>query len=225
MYEREGTIMTDGYTNTGKSSDFHNDHTNIPLYVRMQQQWKNIYNTWKNKINTEAIIPTKPVHFQITQSILDSDATLLVQELCMLEPALQRNIGNITKMENVRKLANAIETGDIITISDASNGTRYRAAHSFILSTKNSNCEIHGSAPVDCDIDGIESTRAEIFGSISIHTILLALSNAFTITSGEVNIYCDNMDALCKNKIVLSDISFPRLFRPNVDTKLQIQTL
>ena len=33
------------------------------------------------------------------------------------------------------------------------------------------------------------------------------------------------MDALCKNKIVLSDISFPRLFRPNVDTKLQIQTL
>lgn len=132
------------------------------------------------------------MHFQITQSILDSDATLLVQELCMLEPALQRNIGNITKMKNVRKFANAIETGDIITISDASIGTRYRAAHSFILSTKNSNCEIYGLAPVDCDIDDIESTQAEIFGSIAIHTILLALSNAFAITSGEVAIYCDN---------------------------------
>ena len=128
-------------------------------------------------------------------------------------------------MKNLGRLENTIETGDIITISDASIGTRYLAAHSFILSTKNSNCAIHVSAPVDCDIDEIESTRAEIFGSIVIHTILLALSNAFTITSGEVAVYCDNSDALCKNNIVLSDISFPRLFRPNVDTKLQIQTL
>ena len=80
MYERECNIMTDGYINTEKSSAFHNDHQNIPLYVRMQQQWAKIYNAWKNKIHTDPIPPTKPVHFQITQTSLDSDVITLVQE-------------------------------------------------------------------------------------------------------------------------------------------------
>lgn len=71
-------------------------------------------------------------------------------------------------------------------------------------------------------MDDIESIRAEIFGSIAIHTIHIALSSAFAISSGEMAIYCDNKDALCKNEIITSDISFPCFFRLNIDIKLQI---
>lgn len=203
-------------------STFHQEDDPTPLYLKMQQQWNKIYTAWKmRKIDTTRTIP-KPTHFDISHAHLDSDSEALVAELCTMDPVLQRNIGIISTICNVRKLADAIETGDIIAISDAFIRTRSRAAHSYIISTKDSTCLIKGAAPVDCEIDDIESTRAETFGSIAIHTLLLALSSTFAIKSGEVAVYCDNKDALCMNQIILSEISFPRFFRPNIDAKIPI---
>jgi len=42
---------------------------------------------------------------------------------------------------------------------------------------------------------------------------------------GEVAIYSDNKDSLCKNVVDLKKVSFPRVFRPNVDLKLQIDQM
>ena len=149
----------------------------------------------------------------------------MISELITLDPALQRNIGIITDIKNLRLLAQAIETGELQAISDASIGTRARAAHSYIIITKNEQCFLKGSAPVDYDPDDIKSTRAELCGTIAIHTILNVLTYIFEITSGEVDIGCDNKVVLCNQKIKTDEISFPRYFRPNIDLKLQIQNL
>ena len=144
------------------------------------------------------------------------------EELIKLDPTLQRNLGIITKAQNLALLANSMEIGEVIAVSDASVGTRARASHSYILTTKCRKGTIQGSAPVDCDVDDIESTRAEMYGSVALHTIIEALATTFAITSGEVELYGDNKDSLCKIPIRTNHISFPRFFRPNVDLKIQI---
>ena len=91
--------------------------------------------------------------------------------------------------------------------------------------TKYSTAYIKGSAPIDCEINDLESTRAEPFGNIALHTLLYVLSNMYSILTGEVEVCCDNKDALCTQPIRTKEISFPRYFCPNVDLKLQIQML
>lgn len=147
----------------------------------------------------------------------------MITQILTLDPMLQRNLGYIREVKNLKMLGSAIETGQIIAVSDASIGTRSRSARSYVITTKCSKASIRGTAPVDCEIDDLESTRAEIFGSIAIHTLLQVISDMFEVITGEVEVYCDNKDALCKQPIKTKDISFPRFFRPNVDIKLQIR--
>ena len=71
----------------------------------------------------------------------------------------------------------------------------------------------------------MESTRAELYGQLAVHAILTALANMFGVSSGEVAIYIDNQDSLCKNVIDLKNVSFPRVFRPNMDVKMQIDQM
>ena len=197
----------------------------VPLYRQMQLQWSRIYSDWRNWRSSPPQPDPTPLHFKCTCDVNIPHMNEFITELSTWDSTLQRNVGIITAAKNIHLLANAIETGDLITVSDASIGTRCRAALSYILSTRDLRGTLKGSAPVDCNPDDIESTRAEIYGSIAIHTILQVVSNVFAISSGEVAVYCNNKDALCKNKIVPDEISFPRFFRPNVDTKLQIQEL
>ena len=161
-------------------------------------------------------------HFQIDPTVKERNLDNLREELIKLDPTLQRNLGIITKAQNLALLANSMEIGEVIAVSDASVGTRARASHSYILTTKCRKGTIQGSAPVDCDVDDIESTRAEMYGSVALHTIIEALATTFAITSGEVELYGDNKDSLCKIPIRTNHISFPRFFRPNVDLKIQI---
>ena len=62
-----------------------------------------------------------------------------------------------------------------------------------------------------------------MYGQLAIHTIIIALTDIFCLTSGEIDVYSDNSDSLCKNNLDIRHVSFPRVFRPNVDLKLQIQ--
>lgn len=109
---------------------------------------------------------------------------------------------------------------ETLAVSDASVGSRQRTAHAYILTTKCGKGVLKGSAPVDCDAEDIESTRAEMYGSLALHTLAGVLIDMFSVHSGELN-----SDALCKNTINTQQISFPRFFRPNIDIKLQIQQM
>ena len=82
-----------------------------------------------------------------------------------------------------------------------------------------------GAAPVECDIDDLESTRAELLGQVTTQTIINVLCDQFGITTGNVDIYGDNIDSLVQNPIVTTKIAFPLFFRPNVDLKMLLQRL
>ena len=110
-------------------------------------------------------------------------------------------------------------------VADASIGSRGRASHAYIIESRRERFRIMGAAPVDCDIDDLESTRAELWGQVAIQTIINVLSDQFGITTGKVDIYGDNIDSLVQNPIVTSKIAFPRFFCPNVDLKLLLQRL
>ena len=178
---------------------------------------------WKSRIISNEPAPTPKLHFSISKTIDDPNITALTEELLELDPVLQRNLGIITEAHDIAGLANSIEIGETIGVSDASLGSRARASHSYVLITKSKTSFLKGSAPIDCDPDDIESTRAELYGQIAIHTIITALKHVFCLSSGEIEIYSDNSDSLSKNKLELRNASFPRIFRPNVDLKLQIQ--
>ena len=78
--------------------------------------------------------------------------------------------------------------------------------------------KIIGEAPVDCDPDDLKSTRSDTCRMIAIQTILNVFCETFELSCGEIKIYCDNMDALCKNKPETVLMSYPRFFRSNVDS-------
>ena len=183
-----------------------------PPYKQIHLTWKRIYSEWINWTKPHRPPPPKPTHFSIASHVQDDNLDELVSEIVKLDPALQRNLGVITGVQNLRLLAQAIELGELQAIIDASIGSRIRAAHSYILITKDKRCLLKGSAPVDSDPDDIESTRAELCGNIAIHTILNVLTYLFEITTGEVDVGCDNKDALCRQSIKIDEISFPRFF-------------
>ena len=114
------------------------------------------------------------VKFRIVPSINDPHINDLKNELSELDPVLQRNIGIISEAHGLEKLAQTIEIGDTIAVSDASIGSRSRASHSYIITTTNRKYYMMGAAPIDCDVDDVESTRAELFGQIAVHSIYQA---------------------------------------------------
>ena len=48
-----------------------------------------------------------------------------------------------------------------------------------IITTKSRKIFIQGTATVDCDADDVESTTAELYGQLAVHTILTPLANMF----------------------------------------------
>lgn len=179
-----------------------------------------MYKTWKHWKPT--LIPSFKIKesFKIDTSVKDPNIQSFREELAKLDHTLQR-----TKMQDLAYLANSMEMGEVIAVSDASVGSRSRASHSYIVTTKCQRELIQGSAPVDCDADDIESMRAEMYGSVALHTIIEVLATTFGIHSGEMELYGDNKDSLYKNPVQPSHISFPRFFRPNADLKIQIREM
>ena len=100
-------------------------------------------------------------------SVQDPHIKDLRQELSKLYPTLQRNVGIISDVRGLAKLAQVIEFGDTIAVSDASIGSRSRASHSYIVTTKNRKHYIQGATPIDCDV---KDARAKLFGQVAIHT-------------------------------------------------------
>ena len=75
-----------------------------------------------------------------------------------LDPTLQRNIGRIIEIENIRKLAQSIDMGETISCADASIGSRGRASHATIVESKCEKYRVVCTAPVDCNERDLEST-------------------------------------------------------------------
>lgn len=94
-----------------------------------------------------------------------------------------------------------------------------RASHAYIITLRKHDAKIVGEAPVDCDPDDLESTRAETYGMVAIHTLLNVLCENFEIACREIEVYCDNVDALGENEPNTCILSYPRFFRPNFDLK------
>ena len=135
------------------------------------------------------------------------------------------SIYDLSSAVGLENLAYSMEIGETITVSDASLGSHSRASHAYIITTKSKKHSLTWFAPIDCDADDVESTRAELYGQVTVHTILIALTNIFGVLSGEVAVYSDNSDSLCKNVVDLRKVSFSRVFRPNINLKLQIDSM
>ena len=161
----------------------------------------------------------------LVPSVQYSIPPCILEELHELPTVQIRNLGRVTDISAIPKLVRAIEDGSAIAVSDASIGTRGRSAHPYILSTECRQGYIKGEAPVDCDVEDIESTRAECYGVIALQTWIKILIDAYAITYGEITLTGDNKDSLVLKPLYQSKISFPRFFRPNTDLKLQIQEM
>ena len=162
---------------------------------------------------------------QITKQLPHEDIEAFLTAVKQLPPALLRNLGGLQEMNGIAKLAQSIEMKSALGVSDASLGTRGRAAHGYVVESRCGRYNIIGVAPVDCDIDDLESTRAELWGQVAIQTIINILSELFEVNAGAVSVYGDNIDSLVKSTIITSKIAFPRFFRPNMDAKLLLQRL
>ena len=79
-----------------------------------------------------------------------------------LPPALRRNVGAIQDIQDLHHLATSIELENTIAVAYASLGSRGRASHAYVIKSRCQKYRVVGVAPVDCDEDDLESTRAEL---------------------------------------------------------------
>ena len=220
----EGTLLsTDGFHESTISS-LSQARVKLPIHKRSQD-----FLRWLHAQLTQTRKP-KPkeswdvyISEQVKSKLPDEKIGDFLTAIEHLQPTLKRNLGGIQDINGLHQLAEAVAMGKAIAVSDASLGSRNRAAHAYILESCCERYRIIGVAPIDCDADDLESTRAELWGQLSIQTIINLLIELYNITSGSVDVYCDNKDALTKQPIQSNKIAFPRFFRPNVDIKLEIQ--
>ena len=195
------------------------------IHEKLYSLTKTVTSSWRAwKQNPSSSKPPK-THLKIDSSVCDPHLNSITSELSEMDPVLQRNLGIITSAVALEKLAYSMEIGETIAVSDASLGPHSRASHAYIITAKSKKHLLRGFAPIDCDADDVDSTRAELYGQVAVHRILIALTNVFGVSSGEVAVHSDNSDSLCKNVVDLRKVSFLRASRPNVDLKLQIDSM
>ena len=93
-----------------------------------------------------------------------------------------------------------LEEGKLIAVCNASVSVDGIASHAYTIITKDKVDKIQGSAPVDCDEDEIDRTRAEKSGILAALTIISVLVSMSNKTTNPISIYCNNLDA-ASNKI------------------------
>ena len=214
----DDVIVTDG--NAEPNSNFQSSQTPIPVAFftlpLIVQQLEN--ERRRNYMILTTTIYNKPIHMELPPT---EDARILefYDGLATLDPMLQRNLGRIVEISNIPELVKGIEDGQVLAVAYASLGARDPAAHAYTISTMSGKTRITGEAPINCDPDDIKSTRSETCGMIAIQTLINVFCETFELSCDKIIIYCDNLDALCKNKPEIMLMSYPRFFRPNVDMK------
>ena len=223
--EEDNTITTDGYDLQTQLP-----HQSIdpmaPTFMRIKQ-----FNSWLHKFFTNGQQESSQskwdvmVSSQAQEQLHRDDVTEFLTAVERLHPTLKRNLGGIQEILGLKELATAIEMEQAIGVADASIGSRHRAAHGYVLESRCGKYRIIGVAPIDCEADDLESTRAEIWGQIAVQTIINIICDMFSMTTGEVLVYGDNIDSLVETHLQPSKMAFPRFFKPNVDVKQLLQRL
>ena len=168
---------------------------NFPLY---NDDKYILYRNWWHQ-NRPIPIP-KTVLPRLKQMVhFDTHSSLDAEFLCLLDslpPPLCRNVGRIHQITNLDKIITSFKLGNIIAVSDASVSDDSFASHSYTLVSKDETHKIHGPAPVDCDEDDVESTRAEKCGVLASLTIINILEHLSSTTTLPIPVYCDHDEAV-----------------------------
>ena len=160
----EGTLLsTDGFDESTISS-LSQARVKLPIHKRSQD-----FLRWLHAQLTQTRKP-KPkeswdvyISEQVKSKLPDEKIGDFPTAIEHLQPTLKRNLGGIQDINGLHQLAEAVATGEAIAVSDASLGSRNRAAHAYILESCCERYRIIGVAPIDCDADDLESTRAELW--------------------------------------------------------------
>lgn len=162
----------------------------------------------------------------IMQQLPNNDIAEFLTMIESLPPVLRRNLGALQNIQGLRQLGTSIEMENLLAVADASLGTRGRAFHAYVIESRCRQYRIVGVAPVDSDEDDIESTRAELWGQIAVQTVINIISELFSVNTGGIYVYGDNVDSLVHHHHLRSSkMAFPRFFKPNVDLKVLLQRL
>ena len=119
----------------------------------------------------------------------------------------------------------ALEEGRLIAVSDASVSAEGFASHAYTIVSTDEKERIHGSAPVDCDEDDVESTRAEKAGILASLTIINVLESLSSTPIKSIQIYCDNLDAVTKRTRPSHLQSFVKFIGANYDLDKEINQM
>lgn len=130
-------------------------------------------------------------------SSITHDVLKFFEHLNTLPYPPRRNIGQIQELSSVCELINTSEYNNLIGMGDASVSNESFVSHTYILKSMDEKHRIRGVAPVDCDKDDVDSTRAEKSGVLALVPILCVLEEISNIGSGRVTIYFDNLKAVC----------------------------
>ena len=76
-----------------------------------------------------------------------------------------------------------------------------RASHAYVIESRCQKYRVVGVEPVDCDEDDLESTCVGLWGQIAVQTVTNILCELFSIMTGRVDVYGDNLDSLVRNKL------------------------
>ena len=74
-------------------------------------------------------------------------------------------------------------------------------AHAYTIISSDKKYKLIGVAPVDCDEDDADSTRAEKSGILTIVTVVQALEELKGCISSKIVLYCDNSQEISCTKV------------------------
>jgi len=139
-----------------------------------------------------------------------------------LPPVYKRNLGMLKGCSFSRILADHLRKGEIIAVGDASVDKK-RGSHGYIIETTNEKWRMSGKAPVDSDPDDMSSNRAEGCSVVAMLTLLVAIYKYHNLDSGEVEIFCDNAEALRKKSY--AKMTYTKIVERDSDIKMEITAL
>lgn len=125
-----------------------------------------------------------------------------------LSATLQRNIDRIIEISNIRKLAQSIEMGEAITCAETLLGPRGRVSHVTVVKSTCEQYRVVCTAPVDCNEQDVESTRAELLGQIAAQTLINEITESECIIAGKIMVFGDNKDSLVQHQLDNTKMSF-----------------
>lgn len=179
-------------------------NTRIPIHGRTEYTeskfqyyrdlWSKLRHPTHHHTKTSGIPSLNFSHNPIAQPCdIDLEFFNLIDKL---HPTLRRNIGRIESITNIDKMMQSFENDQLIAVCDASVNNSQLAAHSYIIETLDEKHHIRGNAPVDCDEDDCESTRAKKSGVLALLTIIEIMEQLSSCSAGSMTVYCDNKESV-----------------------------